>query len=66
MISTETSYHADYRNPEYLKEFKNFVKNIRKSWKHDPDALAKARKVLQDTGIADENGHVKEKIIIWD
>ena len=66
MISTVNSYYGDYRNPEYVKEFKKYIKNVRKSWENDPDSQAKSREVLKETGIADENGHIKERIISWE
>ena len=65
MYSVTNRYSYDYRDPEYVKDLKVFIENVRKSLENDPNAKQKAKEVLIETGVADKNGHIKEKIVSW-
>ncbi len=55
----------DYRTPEYIRSMKQYVNDLKRS-AQDPVAIENARNSLIQAGIADKDGHVKEKIVSWE
>lgn len=66
MISAANKAFINYRSPEYNEELKSFIERTSESFKEDPDAKRKAIEGLILSGIADQDGHIKERIVSWE
>ncbi len=64
-VATKESY-VDYRSSEYDTKMREYIKELEKNLKTDPDAERKARSFLPRTGVANKNGHIKKKIVSWE
>lgn len=64
-MKAETSKaFIDYRTPEYDREMRAYLNELKKST--GPEVIREAREGLIRTGVADKNGHVKKKIVSWE
>lgn len=56
----------DYRSPEYIREMKNYLDDLKKADRNDPEVQKKNTEFMIHAGLAHKNGKMKKKIVSWE
>lgn len=64
-MTTAAKIHEDEN--AFARDMGSYIKQLRQRWEESPEtAYREASESLRRSGVADENGKVKDKIVSWE